>query len=171
MSSDAEARDVADLVVLASISLPEWELHGLATGVVIGLVEGDDERASQLVDTLRPELCQLDPLTQLCQKLRTSLAQSDLTFELVLPDDDESLMSRAEALGIWVGALVEGFEKAAPPRNDDIDEILTDFVKIAEIDSNVQNTPDMELSLMEIIEFVRIATISLSDEIKRAPTE
>ncbi len=170
MSSDAQTSEVADLVMLASIALPEWELHGLATGVIVGLAEDDDERAPQLLDILRPELCQLDPLTKLCQKLRASLADSDLTFELLLPDDDECLTTRAEALGIWVASLVEGVEKAAPPRNDDIDEILTDFVKIAEIDSNVQNTPEMELSLMEIIEFVRIATISLSDEIKRAAT-
>lgn len=168
MTTNTQANEVADLVVLASISLPEWELHGLATGIVVGAQHGDAKTAAESIDALRPELCQLEPLEQLCSKLCASLGDSELTFKLLLPDDDETLRTRAEALGSWVAAFIEGIEKANPPRNDETVEILTDFAEIADLDSNVQNTPEMELSLMEIIEFVRIGTIALSDEIKRA---
>ena len=160
--------DVSDLAVLTSIVLPEWELHGLVAGAVVGTPGLDESRATSSVNELRPGLCQPDLLRELCSRVRTSVEDNDLTFQMLLPQDDESLKLQAEALGIWVESFLEAFERIDPPKSEEIEEILSDFKEIAEIDSNVQNTPEMELSFEEVMEFVRIGTIALNDAVKRA---
>ena len=153
------SQPIADLLLLASVALPEHELHGLATGTVVANLESDPPAHAELVDRLRPGLCAMDSLTELCSAIHTQLTTTDLIFRPHLPNDEEPLESRVDALGTWVFCFIEAFEQSNPTKPQEIEEAMTDFGEIAQIESEVQNTDEMEARFTEIEEFVRIATM------------
>ncbi|MCY3885229.1 MAG: UPF0149 family protein [Gammaproteobacteria bacterium] len=151
--------DLTELLVLTSIALPEWELHGLSVGVVVGMQVEDPIAAARLIDELRPGLCVPSRLTELCTSVHNQVCATDLSFHPLLPDDEMPIETRLEALGEWVGAFLEGFGALKHPDNEQIDEALADFGEISKVDSNVENTPDAESSYIDVVEFVRVGTM------------
>ena len=151
--------DLTELLVLASVALPEWELHGLVVGVVVAIPNEDPITAASIVDDLRPGLCTQSHLSELCTSVYKQVAAEDLSFHPVLPDDEEAIQIRLEALGEWVGAFLEGFKSNNRIEDEEIDEALTDFGEIANVDPNVENTPDTETSYIDVVEFVRVGTM------------
>lgn len=151
--------DLTELLILTSIALPEWELHGLVVGIVVATSGQDPILASRSVDGLRPELCTQSHLSELCTSVYKQVSAEDFSFQPILPDDEDPIEVRLEALGEWVGAFLEGFNSFDHPKDEEIDETLTDFVEISKVDPNVENTPDTESSYIDVVEFVRVGTM------------
>ena len=97
------------------------------------------------------------------------LYSSDLDLNLLLPDDDEDIQARATSLSYWCDSFLSGFGLAhkKPPQQaeealtDDVSDILADFSAIAQLDAEGEETEDSENSYMELVEYVRMAAISL----------
>lgn len=152
--------DLTELMVSTSIALPEWELHGLAVGVVAGMPTEDPIIGARIIDDLRPGLCTQSLLTELYTSIQKQLDAEDLSFCPMLPnDDEETIQIRLEALGDWVSAFLEGFNSTEHLKNEELTETLTDFGEIAKVDPNVENTPDAESSYIDLVEFVRVGTL------------
>lgn len=160
--------DLTELLVLTSVALPEWELHGLVVGVVAALPDKDSITAASLVDDLRPGLCTQSHLSELCDSVHKQVSAEDLSFHPVLPDDEEAIDVRLEALGEWVGAFLEGFNSKNHTKDEEIDETLTDFGEIAKVDPNVENTPETETSYIDVVEFVRVGTMLIHDIVQQS---
>ena len=115
-------------------------------------------------------------LIGLYQLTQQQFEASDFGFELLLPDDDQMLAQRAEALGSWCSGFLSGFGLATGKRGEKLSaeaqDGLRDLAQIAQIaaDSDVDSDED-EADLMEVQEYVRMAAMLMFNECNRPQDE
>lgn len=167
------------LAAVASIS-SACEVQGLLTGLLAGggrvsksalrkMLEAHLEIGEPLPDPLAENLWVLS------QQIQSLLADPELGYQLMLPDDDEPLTSRVQALGEWCDGFLIGFGTAARPdaesvQSESVRGALADIVEIANVDSGAEEGSDAdESAYMELVEYVRMAAVMLFTEM--APRE
>jgi uncharacterized protein YgfB (UPF0149 family) len=101
---------------------------------------------------------------------RACLHADDLQFTAMLPDDDEPLAKRTEALGQWCQGFLYGLGTNPIPHADDlppdIGEIVRDLSSIVQV--GVDETEDEEANesaYAELVEFVRVGVQLLFEEL------
>ncbi len=156
------------------------ELHGVLSGLLAGgarlnrqalvkALEAHTNADQAFGDELVAKLWQLN-----LQSLE-ELNASELEFALLLPDDDEALRLRVQALADWSQGFLVGFGTAVRPNDtrvhsETVKETLQDIVHIANVDVERDGDEEAdELAYAELFEFVRLATIHLFEEM--APME
>ena len=153
------------------------ELHGLLIGRLAG---GErltaDEWIKLVVEHMGLEQLKQDErsdraLTNLVELYSENLQQledMEMSFRLVLPDDEFILTQRVEALGFWVRGFLEGLALAAKGQlgssDKDIQELLRDLVAISQIDDQADDSEGAEKEINEIIEYVRIGIVTIFSE-------
>ena len=120
-------------------------------------------------------------LMQLHQVTVERMNDSNIEFELMLPDDDELLEARVEALGIWCQGFVFGFAAGgmseATELPEDSKELIKDIVEISragyvaddEVDLNgsvEDENDDDEIAFMEVSEYVRVGILLIYEELQ-----
>jgi uncharacterized protein YgfB (UPF0149 family) len=101
------------------------------------------------------------------QQCETELADPELGFEPLLPEDDRPLTERAEAMVDWCRGFLGGFGLAgtgARQLSDEAQEILRDLGTIAASSFDFGNEDEDEDALIEVQEFVRIGAMLLFTE-------
>jgi uncharacterized protein YgfB (UPF0149 family) len=106
---------------------------------------------------------------------------SNVDYQLFLPDDDESLEARVEALGVWCQGFVYGLAAGGVQEDsvipDDSKELITDIIEIsragyvaddeAEERVGVVNDDDEdEAAFMEVSEYVRMGVLLIYEELQ-----
>ncbi len=106
---------------------------------------------------------------------------SDVQFDLMLPDDDESLEARVEALGVWCQGFVYGLAAGGVKEDTDLPEdskeLIKDILEIsragyaaddeAELNASVENDSDEdEVAFMEVSEYVRMGILLIYEELQ-----
>lgn len=141
------------------------ELHGALCGWLAGGGANDRQwLASILVDDalLPPEAG--SALDELRQVSAAQLADRSFDFGLLMPDADTSLAERSGALFDWCRGFLGGFGLAAgasPALSPESSEALGDLAKLASAQAQDDGDEEDEAALVEIEEFVRIATLLL----------
>lgn len=109
--------------------------------------------------------------TASCQALESL----DLEFELLLPDDDNEISQRAEALGRWCQSFLAGFglygKHTDTSLSSEAKETLNDLGQIAQISADLEELDENEADLMEVQEYVRMAALMLFTECNQAAEE
>jgi len=120
-------------------------------------------------------------LLQIHQVSVEQMNDSDVEFDLMLPDDDEPLESRVEALGTWCQGFVYGLAVGGVKEDtdlpDDSKELIKDILEIsragyaaddeAELNTSVEdNNEDDEVAFMEVTEYVRMGTLLIYEELQ-----
>jgi len=83
------------------------ELHGVLTGLVCAGFEFEDQGYLAMLNDLFndgdgfPGAVKI-ALKQMYQELWTSILDDSYSFNLLLPDDDDSIAERGHALSVWV---------------------------------------------------------------------
>ena len=103
--------------------------------------------------------------------VRAQLTDSNLQFQLCLPEgDDIHLSQQADALAEWCAGFLYGLANAGIQTkgnlSTDVEEILKDFGAIAQIDGAELGAEEEEISFIELVEFVRVAVLLLAEEIQ-----
>lgn len=146
------------------------ELHGAMAGMLcvdpalaftgwVGRMDSDP-------DNPFPDAQQMDPvLVQLYDTTRDQLLEGVFEFGLLLPDDDTGLSVRAEALAGWCQGFLFGFGASAQNRewSADCRELVRDLIEISKLDPDTREE-DAEDSMVELIEYVRIAVEVICEE-------
>ena len=94
----------------------------------------------------------------------------------MLPDDDEPLEERVEALGIWCQGFVYGLAAGGIQEGADLpedsDEIIKDILEISRAgyaiddDAVVDINEDDEEAFMEVCEYVRMGVLLVYEELQ-----
>ena len=120
-------------------------------------------------------------LLQIHQVSVEQMNDSDVEFDLMLPDDDESLESRVEALGTWCQGFVYGLAVGGVKEDTDLPEdskeLIKDILEIsragyaaddeAELNASVEdNNEDDEVAFMEVTEYVRMGILLIYEELQ-----
>lgn len=157
------------------------ELHGLLFGALSGGVRMSADEWMTLVmdhmgieelDTSRQTNLNQD-LIDFYQKVSESVEKDSSALKLLLPDDDYALSERLESLALWVRGFLEGLaisaQGALSKVDEELQEILRDFVEISQLDARVSDSEEGEREFFEICEYVRIGVLNLYAEFNQLP--
>ena len=153
------------------------ELHGLMMGEIVGnlrrtaadwLQQVYEHMGVEALDEQRYTNATED-LLAFYQQTMESIDKDSSSFSLLLPDDDYALSERIDSLVLWVRGFLEGIAISASERlqrlDQELQEILRDFVEICQLDSRVEPDEAGEKEFVEILEYVRIGVLNLYAEL------
>lgn len=157
------------------LAITPAELHGSLCGYLCA--GGETQRRRWLASVLADdegvadvaEGCALD---QAYLASASQLESPELEFELLLPDPEEAVAERGEALVEWCQGFLSGFglAAAAPGKlSEDADEALSDIGRIAASDLSYDDPESDEQALEEVAEFVRVAALLLHGDCVLGP--
>lgn len=103
-----------------------------------------------------------DALLGFAQLAQEELLSDDLRFMPLLPDDDEPITLRVEALAEWCASFLAGFGTLGEQaRSEEEEEILEDLAAISAADVDGLDNEEAERLYTEIVEYVRVTVLLL----------
>lgn len=160
---------------------PPAELHGLMCAMISG---GQQIDGGMLINPLLGETIAGDPATAEARTVLLSLYEAsshklqdfEFDFQLLLPEDDLPLSVRAEAISHWCQGYLTGLNLLGIERNrvasEDARDALQRFLNIATLDyDNANVDEEEEKAFIDIIEYVRLATLMLFAEFSKPSDE
>lgn len=160
---------IANLCEDLELPLSASELHGFICGILA--VSDDKKMAQAAIETILSE--NADHETELTTELHDfisdtlqQLADPNFGFQLLLPEQEDSLAQRTAALGHWtqgfVSGLGEGGMQLSSNDHDELNEIITDLTSIAQVDTdNIGDSEEEQAALTELEEYLRVAAITI----------
>jgi uncharacterized protein YgfB (UPF0149 family) len=159
------------------------EIHGQLYGLVC--VMGDDAGASWVADVLadaEPPDAVKDAAARVLGELADgaigAVKAGDMSFQLLLPDDQRSLGSRADNLGHWCRGFLHGLGvgsssidgkvtvRAGFWGQETIREIVEDLSEISRAGyTGDENEAAAEAAYAELVEYVRVSAQLLYEEL------
>lgn len=152
------------------------EVHGLIAGLLSGGASADGAQMLPVLydflndgQALSPEA--QDEISQLIQQTLAGLAQSDYSFALLLPEDDETLASRLEAMVEWVQSFLVGFaikQAELTMCSADVKEAVQQLSEMTHIDPHAlddSSPEDNEESYFLVLEHIRLMVLTCFHEI------
>ncbi len=168
--------DYSMMQQLLRTTLPEASpasLHGLVAGLLTsGAPDIDEDDIATLMQTQFPSVvAQL--VGMLISATREQLQQTDFSFQLLLPLDDVALVQRIQALGNWcesfTAGFAAGFVQAETALGSEGREAITDIAQLASLSDEIDDDlEDEENDYMELVEYVRMAAITLFQQLATA---
>src|SRR5450755_4905832 len=123
------------------------EAHGTLAGCLCEILpEGRADRAAR------------EALQELFGSTAATLIQPDMEFDLLLPDDTESLALRTQALSEWCQGFLYGLGAGSIPDASElpgeVGEVVRDFIEITRADvDDGQDAEANENAYAELVEF------------------
>ena len=168
-------RSVDDWLVDQNSDIRASEVQGLLAGLMAANLQ---VRPEEYVARLA-EYADLQPgmLTQIAEMLETlygelheSWSGMGLDFEMLLPEDDELIEERAEALGAWCESFLAGLGLSGELSNDqqlseDVRQALEDLSEIARIEADGDDE-SLEKAFADVSEHVRLAALLVATELR-----
>jgi len=158
---------VQALLASENLTMHACEIHGVITGLVsAGYIFEDSDYIVVINDMLNngEGLSTSIKLTlkAMFSDIWQNILDDSYSFQLMLPDDDDSIMERANGLGHWVQGFNLGFglqQKNKAKLSEDVQEVLSDFADIANLSEEMEEDEDTEQAYYEIAEYVRISAL------------
>ena len=148
--------------------------HGLVSGALAVNVACNLERCLQTVWSPEQGMgdysaSNLALLAELYSGTQGQLTDSNLQFELLLPSDESlAFGDQVQALIDWCEGFLYGLAvgglRDMNKLPEQVEEIIEDFQKIAQVEVEEQESD--EEALYELTEFVRVSTLLIAEEIQ-----
>ncbi|WP_413110990.1 UPF0149 family protein [Thaumasiovibrio sp. DFM-14] len=155
------------------------ELQGLLVGLICAGHAFDDLSYINAVADFANEGKALSDAASNTVQLVFNIAVKELTsdelgFSLLLPDDDATLIERAEHFSEWVSAFLSGMglmDLKAKSLSDDVNEALADLQDIAQLGIDDEDDLDEQAQLFEpVVEHVRMCVMTCFAELGQRTT-
>lgn len=153
------------------VGMTAAEMHGLLSGLLCG---GNlDASWTSLVHDLTNEgqafpIVLSQPLDKVYQATRAALEGDDFGFQLMMPDTDDTIFMRADALSGWVNHFLLGLGMMQPKLaqiKGEVNELITDLRNIAQLSyEEDEDQEELEQALEEVAEYVRMGAIMCHTE-------
>lgn len=153
------------------------EYHGALCGALC-VAKPDDIDLLHLIESDGPPAADAQTraaLARLRDATVESLQDSEMAFDLLLPDDEVALVPRVRALGAWCEGFLYGL--ASRPGLDlrklseEAREIVRDFTEFTQASVGEGDDPDVEeTAYTELVEYVRVGAQLLYMELHPRPT-
>lgn len=166
------------IITTENIQSHASEIHGVLTGLICaGFTFEEQNYIGMLNDLFNngevfPDAVKV-VIKQMYSELWADILDDDYAFQLMLPDDDDSIVERGHGLSNWVQGFNLGFglqQKNSPVTSSEVKEVLTDFVEIANLSDEMEEDEDTEQAYFEISEYVRISALLCFTELGSSPT-
>ena len=150
------------------------EMHGYISGIISGMKQHEEKESLNLIFSRFREEWTLTPETEkaIAHLVIISFQQlqsPDCYFRLLLPDDEETLAKRSEALAKWCQYFLSGLGAAGISeealKRGNLMEAVHDILNISAIDYyDIGHDQEGEQSYFELVEHVRIAILLIYTE-------
>lgn len=182
MKSFPDIPQLEDLLFNVDAAQSAVESHGALCGMLCA--QGATDASQWIISVLGEHEDSSKALQQAAKKLlliyQITMEQMnaiDADFELMLPDDDELLDTRVEALGLWCQGFVYGLAMGGIKEDtvlpEDSKELIKDILEISRagyvVDSEAElaaDEEDDEVSFMEVCEYVRMGILLIYEELQ-----
>ena len=153
----AEAQAIACGLLVVNIASDKLQWVQL----IFGDINGENDKQYKAI-----KLC-----GELFESIKAQLQDSALGFDLLLPEDDESLQGRVTALQQWSAGFILGISMAGLNDHsklpDDTRELLADITEIGKVgEFDLENEEESEEALAEINEYVRMGVLLINEELQ-----
>lgn len=160
-------------VTLGALGSPA-ELHGMACGRLCGGARYSEQEWLKTALEFLDVASQPDPEAEqvISDLYRVSLDQlhdEHMGLQLMLPGDEVEMAQRVMALSHWCEGFLTGFGtsgvSADTTLSGDTADALRDFAAFVQISPDQEEEEEGEMDYLEIIEYVRLAVLSIFMEI------
>lgn len=172
LSSKSMYLTIAKILQQSDALMGASEAHGLASGM---LSMNNLATANTWVQELYEPGVNLAEyeriqLTGLFEQTQTLLNDEGCEFELFLPDDDEPLHLRVDALRHWCLGYLSGvgFTGSETNFSDECTEMLGDIVEFTRVDEDVEGEED-EVAFTELQEYIRVGVQFIREDQLQMP--
>ncbi|WP_133406122.1 UPF0149 family protein [Parashewanella tropica] len=143
------------------------EVHGTLVGLICGGVEHKAKAwvtpMQDLISDGQPFPAELHSLIEdLYKDTLERLEEFEFGFTLLLPEEEESLNVRVEALSLWVQSYLAAIAIIQPKLKQasaEVKEVIEDLTEIAQVELDVSDDDESEAAFIELEEFVRVSAI------------
>ncbi len=102
---------------------------------------------------------------------RDALDGRQMTFDMLLPDDEQTLAERTTALGEWCQGFLYGLGTGhlqdSASAGGEVGEIIADFTAITQVDVDPDDSLEAsETAYTELVEFVRVGVQLLYEQLQ-----
>jgi len=185
MQSFPDIPQLEDLLFNVDAALGATESHGALCGMLCAqgateasqwmlCVLGEHDETSKALQQVGKKLLEIHKITV------EQMNDTDADFELMLPDDDEPLEMRVEALGMWCQGFVYGLAVGGIKEDtvlpEDSKELIQDILEIsragyvadneAELATDEEDSEEDEVAFMEVCEYVRMGILLIYEELQ-----
>ena len=160
---------------IAALALPisASQMHGtLSAYLCMGALFKGEAYLRALTTNHRGELTKIaiEALFNVYTISLYQMQQDNFSFQLLLPDDEQSLSERAQAFSEWCVGFIKAVENIGVNKNlleEDSQEALSHLTEFSELDYHaLQINEEDERALMEVSEYTRMAVLRLYWDIK-----
>ena len=158
-----------DTLTTERVPISTSEFHGILCGYLCTQPQTEQypwqALLSSFIDqqlTLSPLACEV--ISQTCEQVTTSQAEGSLLFSVMIPDDEQTVQLRVEALGQWCAGFVSGYgygNSATHPDKQTLDRLQV-LTAIAQVTSDETAQDDeAERDLLVVCEHVQAVAFEL----------
>ena len=160
------------------VGMTPAEMHGLLSGILCG-GNKDASWKTKIHDLANDGMAfsqsLSQPLQALHENLSNTLEEEGFMFQLMLPEDDDiTVFDRADALAGWVNHFLLGLGVTQPKLDTvtgETGEAIDDLRTIAQLGYDEdEDQEELEQSLEEVIEYVRVAALLCHETFARQHT-
>ena len=170
--SDIRFQDFEDVLATAGSLADAAEAHGSLCGALCSV---SPYRVQDWVNEILPDSTALsDESAAMLERVFTATANSfgeqGMEFEPLLPDDEQPLNGRANALALWCSGFLYGLGSGhisdLEALNGDVGEIVRDFTEISRATGDDADADESnEQAYAELVEFIRVAAQVVFEEL------
>lgn len=163
----------------AHLQLHASEIHGALTGMICGGFRFESNDYLTVINDmfnngegLPAEVKRI--VKQVYGEVWQAVLEDSYSFQPLLPDDDESLAERTNAMTVWVQGFNLGFamqKQQIASLTTDVQEVITDFSEIANLSTEVEEDEENEQAYYEVVEYVRISAMLVFAELGLLPDD
>jgi uncharacterized protein len=172
MLADIRFKDFEDVLAGAGSLADAAEAHGSLCGALCSM---SPYKMQDWVNEILPDGASLsDESAAMLEKVFTATAASfgeqGMEFEPLLPDDEQPLNGRANALALWCTGFLYGLGTGQisdlDALNGDVGEIVRDFTEISRASGDEAEADESnEQAYAELVEFIRVAAQVVFEEL------
>ena len=162
------------LAIQTKLSDSQWlgsveEAHGLLSALACRGVTDAEIRSKMYLMQLT-DAGDIEAIEGLYGLIVRDLSAEDFVFQLLLAGDDQSLHQRIDGISDWCSGFLQGLyydgEKIKQSLSPNARETLDDLLVISHMDNEAKQDEIAEFSLAEIVEYLRVATQLIFDELQ-----
>ena len=168
--------ELEDALQKAEADYSAAEAQAIASGMLAVNIAADKIAWVQLLfGDIQPGNAEQEKAIKLAgdlfEQTKLQLQDSNLAYELLFPDEDESLYARVTALQEWCSGFLLGVGVAGVKDHkslpEDSRELLADFAEIGTVGQfDLENEAESEEAFTEISEYVRMGVLLINEELQ-----
>ena len=173
--------ELEDVLLKLNSTMSAAESHGVLCAILCARGSADmSDWVSHVLGEQAPGNAALKEamvlLNALYQVTLVQLHDSNCEFQMFLPDDEEDLRERVEALTAWCQGYVYGLAVGGLSDTtklpEDTMELIKDIIEISKADhaTDAVTSEEDEVAYVEIVEYLRTGTLLISEELQPLQT-